>query len=82
MDSELSRWVETFAESAREAAIKYTEGRPAGEPLPNPTVLVRAMASAFDAAVDMARMIDGLEATAVAGQPSTSPKRSASMSSA
>lgn len=66
MDSELEIWLDRFAASAREAAIKYAGGRPPGELLPDPTVLVRAMATAFDSAVDLARMIDDLEATAVA----------------
>lgn len=73
VDSELEIWLDQFADQAREAAIKYAEGRPKGEPLPDAAVLVRAMATAFDAAVDLTRMIDGLEATAVTGKP-TGPR--------
>lgn len=73
MDSELEEWLTAFAAAAQEAARTFAEGWPPGEPLPDPSELVNVMASAYNTAVDLARMLDDLETTVAVGSP-TGPR--------
>lgn len=60
MDSELEDWLTAFAAAAREAAHTFAEGWPDGEPLPDPTALMNAMSTAYNAVVDVGHVIDAL----------------------
>ena len=55
---ELEEWLDQFAEVSREAGAALAANWTEGEPLPSPRSLVIAMATAYDAAVDMKRLID------------------------
>lgn len=58
--SELEVFLDAFAAAAREAAHTFAKGWPDGEPLPDPAALVNAMATAYNAAVDVGKLLDAL----------------------